>query len=186
MGDWHQNPSETCLATGLAPFFRLTSSSGAVLVPCLALWAPLAVPASLVPWLARRGGGRARGLRGPVCVAVSGWVLQAELCKCKGPVVASSLAHLEGWWGAWGSRRWAGADGDGGGGVGRVGLALIRKEGLSGQLLMLTPSQGHGVHVGPVCTWPRSVVLELAWALRCLLGQCVWRQLSGTFPEAGS
>lgn len=27
----------------------------------------------------------------------------------------------------------------------RVGLALIRKEGLSGQLLMLTPSQGHGV-----------------------------------------
>lgn len=103
MGDWHQNPSETCLATGLTPFFRLTSSSGAVLVPCLALWAPLAVPASLVPWLARRGGGRARGLRGPVCVAVSGWVLQAELCKCKGPVVASSLAHLEGWWGAWGS-----------------------------------------------------------------------------------
>lgn len=76
--------------------------------------------------------------------------------------------------------------GTGVGGVGRVGLALIRKEGLSGQLLMLTPSQGHGVHVGPVCAWPRSVVLELAWALCCLLGQCIWRQLSGTFPEAGS
>lgn len=96
------------------PFFRLTSSSGAVLVPCLALWAPLPVPASLVPWLAEGVEDEREGLRGPVCVAVSGWVLQAELCKCKGPVVASSLAHLEGWWGGLGGRRrWAGADGDG-------------------------------------------------------------------------
>ena len=121
-----------------------------------------------------------------VCVAVSGRVLQAELHKCKGPGVANSLAHLEGLRGAWGSRQWAGADGDGGGGVGRAGLALIGKEGLSGQLLMLTLSQGHGVHMGPVCTWPRSAVLELARALHCLLGQCVLRQLSDTFPEAGS
>lgn len=54
MGGWHQSPREARSAAGLAPFFPLTSSSGAVLVPCLALWAPLAVPASWRPgW---RGG----------------------------------------------------------------------------------------------------------------------------------
>lgn len=120
-----------------------------------------------------------------MCVAIiSGRTLQAELRKYEGPVVAKSLAHLEGWRGAWGSWRWAGADGDGS--VGRVGLALIGKEGLSGQLLMLTPSQGYGVLMGPVCMWPQSAVPKPVWALRCLLGWCVLRQLSGTVPEAGS
>lgn len=116
-----------------------------------------------------------------MCVAIiSGRMLQAELHKSEGPVVAKSLAHLEGWRGAWGSWRWAGADGDGG--VGRAGLALIGKEGLSGQLLMLTLSQGYGVRVGPVCMWPQSAVPKPVWALHCLLGWCFLRQLSGNCP----
>ena len=41
-----------------------------------------------------------------MCVAIiSGRTLQAELRKYEGPVVAKSLAHLEGWRGAWGSWR---------------------------------------------------------------------------------
>lgn len=71
-------------------------------MPCLALWAPLASACQLGALAGEEGvEGRARDTRGPVCVAVSGWVLQAELCQsarsCGG---LGPFGRLVGAWGA--------------------------------------------------------------------------------------